>query len=229
MSTKPAPRPAPSFKVGKHADTTLRAKFHWSLDQIKSLGITGETILNAAQPSSPLEWIRLIILLDQIPRNIYRGEASRIVFTVFDPIAQNIAQAAIAAGVQRHPFVRYRIGHRMWFNMPFMHSEDRAMHKKAVELIQDMIDDVKDTNDLQQDLADGASGDKKEFLECKEIIASNRDAAVSLCESQLEFEVRHKDIIDKFGRYPHRNGPLGRQMTTEEQEFLDRGGDTFGG
>ncbi|KAL1870689.1 hypothetical protein Daus18300_005009 [Diaporthe australafricana] len=217
------------FRKNEDFDQVCSAKFHKSLDQIKSLGITGETILNAVQPSSPLEWIRLVILLDQIPRNIYRGEESSVVFTVFDPIAQHIAQAAIAAGVQRHPLVRYRIGHRLWFNMPFMHSEDRAMHQKAVELIQDTINDVKDTGNPQQDLVDSADNDQKEFLKCKGIIASNRDAAVNLCESQLQFEIKHKDIIDRFGRYPHRNGPLGRRMTTEEQEFLDGGGDTFGG
>ena len=60
-------------------------------------------MLHAIQPSSPLEWIQLIILFDQMPRNIYRGEESSIVFTVFDPISQHIAQAATAAGVQKHP------------------------------------------------------------------------------------------------------------------------------
>lgn len=164
-----------------------------------------------------------------MPRNIFRGDESKIVFTVFDPIAQHIAQAATAAGVHRHPLVRYRIGHRLWFNMPFMHSEDRAMHQKAVELIESMADDVRDADNGQQDVGVGAGDHYQEMVKCKAIIASNRDIAVKLCEGQLEFEVRHKDIIDKFGRYPHRNGPLGRQMTSDEQEFLDGGGDTFGG
>lgn len=193
-----------------------------------SLGITGETVIDAVQPSSPMEWIQLIILFDQMPRNIFRGESSKIVFTVFDPIAQHIAQVVTAAGVHRYPLVRYRIGHRLWFNMPFMHSEDRAMHQKAVELIGSMSHDVKDTDSLQKDVEGGADGHDQELAKCKAIIASNRDAAVKLCESQLQFEVKHKDIIDKFGRYPHRNGPLGRKMTTDEQEFLDGGGDTFG-
>ncbi|MCS4264575.1 DUF924 family protein [Serratia sp. BIGb0163] len=37
---------------------------------------------------------------------------------------------------------------------------------------------------------------------------------------QLEFELRHKAIIDRFGRYPHRNAILGRVSTAEEEEFL---------
>lgn len=185
-------------------------------------------MLSAVQPSDPLKWIQLVLLFDQMPRNIYRGDESRIVFTVFDPIAQHIARAATEAGAQRHPLVRYHIGHRMWFTMPFMHSEDRAMHQKAVELVESMADDVKDVANIQTDVGNDADEHNQELQKCKAIIASKKDVAVKLCESQLEFEIKHKDIIDKFGRYPHRNGPLGRQMTTDEQAFLDGGGDTFG-
>ncbi len=39
-------------------------------------------------------------------------------------------------------------------------------------------------------------------------------------ESNLDFELKHKAIIDRFGRYPHRNQILGRQSTSEELEFL---------
>lgn len=112
--------------------------------------------------------------------------------------------------------------------MPFMHSEDRAMHQKAVDLIESMVDDVKNVSNSRGDVEDSADSNDQELSKCRAIIKSNKDAAVNLCESQLQFEVKHKDIIDKFGRYPHRNGPLGRQMTTDEQEFLDSGGDTFG-
>jgi len=39
-------------------------------------------------------------------------------------------------------------------------------------------------------------------------------------EATLDFEIRHKDIIDRFGRYPHRNEVLGRASTDEERDFL---------
>lgn len=39
-------------------------------------------------------------------------------------------------------------------------------------------------------------------------------------EFNLEFEKKHKAIIDRFGRYPHRNAILGRESTPEEVEFL---------
>jgi uncharacterized protein (DUF924 family) len=43
----------------------------------------------------------------------------------------------------------------------------------------------------------------------------------------LDFEVRHKAIIDRFGRYPHRNAILGRASTAQEIEFLGRPGSAF--
>ena len=36
----------------------------------------------------------------------------------------------------------------------------------------------------------------------------------------LEYELKHKVIIDRFGRYPHRNDILGRPSTPEETAFL---------
>lgn len=42
-----------------------------------------------------------------------------------------------------------------------------------------------------------------------------------------DFELRHKAIIDRFGRYPHRNGILGRASTAEELAFLQQPGSRF--
>lgn len=46
-------------------------------------------------------------------------------------------------------------------------------------------------------------------------------------EDTLRFEQRHKDIIDRFGRYPHRNAILGRQSTPEELAYLSEPGSGF--
>ena len=43
----------------------------------------------------------------------------------------------------------------------------------------------------------------------------------------LNFELRHKAIVDRFGRYPHRNIALGRTSTAEELEFLKQPGSSF--
>jgi len=46
-------------------------------------------------------------------------------------------------------------------------------------------------------------------------------------EDNMNFELRHKQIIDRFGRYPHRNKALGRTSTAEEIEFLSQPGSSF--
>lgn len=46
-------------------------------------------------------------------------------------------------------------------------------------------------------------------------------------ENNLDFEYKHKEIIDRFGRYPHRNAILGRSSTAEEIEFLKQPGSSF--
>jgi uncharacterized protein (DUF924 family) len=46
-------------------------------------------------------------------------------------------------------------------------------------------------------------------------------------ENNYNFELRHKEIIDRFGRYPHRNKILNRESTDEELEFLKQPGSSF--
>ena len=53
-------------------------------------------------------------------------------------------------------------------------------------------------------------------------------ATISLCsaldDNTQRFAVLHRDIVARFGRFPHRNAALGRRSTPEEQQFLDQGG-----
>ena len=46
-------------------------------------------------------------------------------------------------------------------------------------------------------------------------------------EAHLEWEIKHKNIIERFGRYPHRNAILGRKSTADEIEFLQQPGSRF--
>ena len=46
-------------------------------------------------------------------------------------------------------------------------------------------------------------------------------------ENNLDFEIKHKEIIERFGRYPHRNKILGRKSSPEEEEFLLQPGSGF--
>jgi uncharacterized protein (DUF924 family) len=120
--------------------------------------------------------LALVILLDQFPRNMFRGSPHSF---ATDPVAQAVAERAIAHGFDAT--MGQEIG--IFFYMPFMHSETLAHQDRCVELM--------------AALPDGGWG---------------------------EFAVTHRDIIAKFGRFPHRNRALGRTTTAAEQDFLDAGG-----
>ncbi|MDJ0592104.1 MAG: DUF924 family protein [Pleurocapsa sp. MO_226.B13] len=61
---------------------------------------------------------------------------------------------------------------------------------------------------------------------------ANQDLCVALFtklgkEDNLKFAIRHQEIIDRFGRFPHRNQILDREITPEEREFLNQPGSSF--
>ena len=120
--------------------------------------------------------LALLILLDQFPRNLYRGSAHAF---ATDGKARAVARAAIEAGF--HLAVEPEL--RQFYLLPFEHSEDLA----------------------DQDFALA--------------VASDLDDAHALKWAGL-----HRDIIARFGRFPHRNAALGREMTAPEQAYLDEGG-----
>jgi uncharacterized protein (DUF924 family) len=53
------------------------------------------------------------------------------------------------------------------------------------------------------------------------------EATAKVFQEFLDFAVRHRDIIARFGRFPHRNGVLGRSSTPEELAFLQEPGSSF--
>jgi uncharacterized protein (DUF924 family) len=120
----------------------------------------------------PAERLAAIIVLDQLPRNMFR--ATPLAFAT-DGLARREAQLALAAGADRMVHARQR----PFFYLPFEHSEDLADQELSVRLFSDLAD------------------------------ANN-----------LDYAVRHRDIIARFGRFPHRNDMVGRQSTPEELEFL---------
>ena len=124
--------------------------------------------------------LALAILLDQIPRNIYRGSGHAF---ATDPKARAVARAAIHAGHDR----KVDPALRQFFYLPLEHSEDPADQDEAVRLFTALRDETGD--------AEG-----------------------------LKWAELHRDIIARFGRFPHRNPCLGRTTTPEERGFLDEGG-----
>ena len=117
--------------------------------------------------------LALVILVKQIPLNIYRGKPQSF---ATEQRARDVAQHAIDHGLDRS----LADSHKVFLYMPFMHSENIDDQNKAVELFEQ-------------------AGLKE----------------------NLRFAKHHRQIIEKFGRFPHRNNILGRSSTTDEIDYLD--------
>ena len=119
--------------------------------------------------------LALLILLDQFPRNAFRGSERMF---ASDAQALEVARRALAAGFDQQVDEALR----NFFYLPLMHSESLPDQQQAVALTEPL----------------GADAHR--------------------------FALLHRDIIERFGRFPHRNAVLGRATTPQEQAFLDAGG-----
>ncbi|KZM24480.1 uncharacterized protein EKO05_0001985 [Ascochyta rabiei] len=175
------------------------------LDQLKEIA-QKDTNGDGAEAASAA--LSIAILLDQMPRNVFRTNEGLVkVYSHYDKIAQAFVRTLFSPDSpiprpDQHPQWRNSTAHRMWFYMIMCHSEDVEVHKQVDGLLEDLQRDL----EKQPDCA----GSK------------------TLLENQFKAEKEHREIIDRFGRYPHRNGALGRNSTEEEIKFMSDGGATFG-
>ncbi len=159
--------PSQWFRKDEAFDAKMRERF------LKMHGMVarGET---ASWRTAPRGRLAEIIVLDQFSRNMFRGTPQSF---SYDEQAHALAEEAIKAGDDRKLSGR----ERHFLYMPYMHSESRDAHKKAMRLFFSLP-----------------------FKQWGAFL----------------FEWKHKKIIDRFGRYPHRNAILGRTSTPEEIEFM---------
>lgn len=120
--------------------------------------------------------LALLLLLDQFPRNCFRGTAHSY---ATDSLARHYAMRAIEEGLDLQLVPKLRA----FIYLPFEHSEDLLDQDRSVAMFD-------------------ALGDKE----------------------YLQFAELHRDLIRRFGRFPHRNAVLGRMPTPEELNYLASGG-----
>lgn len=164
--------PKMHFSKSTELDQMIRESF---LEHYESI-VAGETTSWRKTPEGRLAEV---IVLDQFSRNMFRDTAQAF---AADDLALKLAMDAVKNGDD----LKFPLNQRVYFYMPYMHSENRHVHEKAVQLFS------------QKGL-----------------------------EYSLKFEFLHKSIIDRFGRYPHRNEILNRQSTPEELMFLKEKGSVF--
>ena len=119
-----------------------------------------------------------VIVLDQFPRNMFRGTARAF---AADPLALAAAKHAVAKGYDEGLLPV----EKQFLYLPFEHSESLADQERACDLMK------------------------------------------PLGEELYGWAVKHKVIIERFGRFPHRNEILGRTSTPEETAFLKQPGSGF--
>jgi len=157
------------FEKNAAFDAEIRSRFLTAYE---------DQLREAAWLAEPGPCLARIVVLDQFPRNMFRGTARAF---EADTLALATAKHAVAKGYDRGMLDV----ERQFIYLPFEHSESLADQEQACELM------------------------------------------TSLGEELYGWAVKHKVIIERFGRFPHRNALLGRASTPEEVEFLKQPGSGF--
>jgi uncharacterized protein (DUF924 family) len=149
------------WRGGREIDDEIRDRFLklWTLKrQLPVNSFLGD----------PLTALAAVILFDQFPRNMFRGDAEQFA-------TDHIALAVAKGAVERDFDDQLDHDERCFLYMPFQHSENLADQKHGLQLF-------------------AALGD----------------------ENLLGYARKHHDLVERFGRFPHRNAMLGRAPRAEE-------------
>ena len=167
----------------KKLDSTIRTRF-------------GPLVLRATRgdlagwADSPRRCLSLIILLDQFPRNMFRGTARAFA-------TDSQALAATLSGMQCAADGALDVVERIFFYMPLQHAEVREVQDESVAAYRRLL------TEAPQELH-------------------------GLFADSLQSAERHHSIIERFGRFPHRNRVLARADTPEEDAWLRTTSDPMG-
>ncbi|MGQ9371875.1 DUF924 family protein [Azospirillum sp. ST 5-10] len=124
--------------------------------------------------------LALCVLLDQVPRNVFRGDARAF---ATDAKARAVARHVLQQGYD----LECNTDERLFLYLPFEHSEDLDDQRLSVTLYRERVGEA----------------------------------------VPVDFAERHLRVIERFGRFPHRNAALGRASTPEEEAFLKEPGSSF--
>ncbi|MBP2292685.1 DUF924 family protein [Azospirillum rugosum] len=124
--------------------------------------------------------LALCVLLDQVPRNAFRGSPRAF---ATDAKALAVARHAVENGFD----LECNGDERIFLYLPFEHQEDPDCQRLSCALFRERVGEAE----------------------------------------VVDYAERHRAIIERFGRFPHRNAILGRASTAEETEFLKEPGSAF--
>lgn len=161
------------FKKDPAFDALIRARFGALHERAEAGGCAGwaETAEGA---------LALLVLLDQFSRNLHRDSPRAF---ACDPAALAVARRAIERGFD----LAVPADRRVFFYLPFEHSEDMADQERCCRLVRERVGDAK----------------------------------------SIDYAERHRAVIARFGRFPHRNKALSRACTPAEDAYLSQPGAGF--
>lgn len=150
-------------------DTEIRERFF----QVYQKAAAAEL---SAWLETPGPALALVILLDQFPRNMFRNSSQMF---ATDQLALDYAKQAL--DVEHDQAARPL--HRIFFYLPFEHSENMADQERSVDLFAKLAQEIND-------------------------------------DTYYDYAVKHREVIRRFGRFPHRNSLLQRCSTDAEEKFI---------
>ena len=156
-------------------DEDIRSRF----EPLVRRALAGEL---AGWADSPRRRLSLILLLDQLPRNIYRGTPE-----AFAGDSQALVLAL--SGIQSGADAALEVLERVFFYMPLQHAEVLEAQEESLAAYRRLRDE-------------------------------SPPALRACAEQVLEYAEVHRRVIERFGRFPHRNVVLGRASTQAELRFL---------
>ncbi|MHC3825811.1 MULTISPECIES: DUF924 family protein [unclassified Pseudomonas] len=163
-------------------DIEARERFGVFVDQ----ALAGELTEWTQRPEG---WLALVLLLDQLPRMIFRDTPKAF---SGDLRAQKLVAQGIAADFDR----QLKPIQRVFIYLVFEHCENLAVQNEAVSRFIDLV-------------------------------AEQPESERAVFADNLDYAERHRKVIARFGRFPHRNAVLGRESTAEELAFLKEPGSRF--
>jgi uncharacterized protein (DUF924 family) len=170
-------------EAGAPQDEEIRARFGALIERAGAGDL-------AAWAGGPRRRLSLILLLDQFPRNIFRGTARAFAY-------DEQALALTLSGMQSAADAALEPAERLFFYMPLQHAENLEAQDEAVAA-------------------------------CRRLLAEVPAELRPTFSDTLRAALQHRSIIERFGRFPHRNAALGRASTPEEARWLSEGGASFG-
>ena len=143
-----------------------------------------------AWESSPRRRLALILLLDQFPRNLYRGAAQAYAHDG-QALELSVGGMQLGADAVLDPV------ERIFFYLPMEHAESREIQEESVAAF-------------------------------RRLAAESPPELSSVFSGTVQHAELHREIIERFGRFPHRNAALGRASSAEELAWLAGSGTRFG-